>query len=184
MSTLTTLRRPVRQDPAERRRALYHLASPVSVLTVGHAGVLHGTTASTVTLVSREPLLVGVAMRPGSSFARLAAAEGRFVINVLDGGQGDLARWFADSSRPDGSAQFDGLPYTDDSYAHAPRLSGALAHYTCRVHSTHRAGDGEVLLGYVVRATAESAPPLFSYAGDLVAGALHPARTTKETTAS
>ncbi|MET9550487.1 MULTISPECIES: flavin reductase family protein [unclassified Streptomyces] len=184
MSTLTTLRRPVRQDPAERRRALYHLASPVSVLTVGHAGQLHGTTASTVTLVSREPLLIGVALRPGSSFARLAAAEGRFVVNVLDGGQGDLARWFADSDRPDGSAQFDGMPWTADSYAGAPRLTGALAHYSCRLHSSHRAGDGEVLLGYVVRATAVSGPPLFSYAGGLVTGALHPARTTKETSAS
>ncbi|MEU1026585.1 flavin reductase, partial [Streptomyces sp. NPDC005904] len=71
-----------------------------------------------------------------------------------------------------------------DSYAGAPPRSGALAHYSCRVHSSHRAGDGEVLLGYVVRAGAESGPPLFSYAGDLVAGALHPARTTKETSAS
>ncbi|MFP3991450.1 flavin reductase family protein [Streptomyces sp. E11-3] len=184
MSTLTQLRRPVRQDPAERRRALYHLASPVSVLTVSHAGQLHGTTASTVTLVSREPLLVGVALRAGSSFGRLAAAEGRFVVNVLDAHQGDLARWFADSGRPDGSAQFDGMAWTADSYAHAPRLTGALAHYTCRVHSSHRAGDSEVLLGYVVRASADERPPLFSYSGGLFAGSLHPARTTKETSAS
>ncbi|MFJ5997447.1 flavin reductase family protein [Streptomyces sp. NPDC092370] len=177
----TGTHRPVRQDPAERRRALYHLASPVSVLTTGPEGRMHGTTASTVTLVSREPLLVGVALRAGSSFARLAAAEGRFAINVLRSEQADVARRFADSGRPDGSAQFAGLPWTADPYAHAPLIAGALAHYTCRFHSVHTAGDSELLLGYVVRATADAGLPLLSYAGGLYAGSLLPA---KEDTAS
>ncbi len=178
------VRRPVRQDPAERRKALYHLASPVSVLTVGHGTQLHGTTASTVTLVSREPLLLGVVLRSGSSFARLAAAEGRFAINVLSAQQGDLARWFADSSRPDGSEQFAGLAWTADSYAHAPLLAGALAHYTCRLYGTQRTGDSELVLGHVVRATAADAAPLLSYAGGLFAGSLHPSRSPKEAPAS
>ncbi|MFE9775073.1 flavin reductase family protein [Streptomyces sp. NPDC005931] len=174
-------KRPVRQDPAERRRALYHLASPVSVLTTGPEHRMHGTTASTVTLVSREPLLVGMVLRAGSAFARLAAEEGRFVINVLGAEQADVARRFADSGRPDGSAQFAGLSWTADSYAHAPLITGALAHYTCRFHSAHTAGDSELLLGHVVRATADVGLPLFSYAGGLYAGSLLPA---KEDTAS
>lgn len=169
-------RRPVRQDPAQRRRALYHLASPVSVLTTGPEDRMHGTTASTVTLVSREPLLVGVVLRAGSSFARRAAAEGRFAINVLAGGQADVARRFADRARPDGSAQFAGLAWTADPYAHAPLIAGALAHYTCRFHSAHPAGDSELLLGHVVRATADEGLPLFSYAGGLYAGSLRPAK--------
>ncbi|MET7607261.1 flavin reductase family protein [Streptomyces avermitilis] len=179
MSTATEVRaprRPVRQDPAERRRALYHLASPVSVLTVGPEERLHGTTASTVTLVSREPLLVGVVLRAGSSFARLAAAEGRFAINVLSDEQAEVARHFADSGRPDGSEQFAGLAWTADSYAHAPLIAGALAHYTCRFHSAHAAGDSELLLGHVVRARTSDGLPLFSYAGGLVAGSLRPAK--------
>ncbi|WP_411104997.1 flavin reductase family protein [Streptomyces sp. cmx-4-9] len=182
--SVSTVRRPVRQEPQERRRALYHLASPVSVLTVDNGGRLHGTTASTVTLVSREPLLVGVVLRAGSSFGALAVAEGRFVINVLDAGQAGLARWFADSRRPDGGAQFDGVPWTPDPYAKAPLLDGAMAHYSCRFHSRHPAGDGELLLGYVVRAAAQAGPPLFSYTGGLFSGALFPATPTKETTAS
>lgn len=184
MSTVTELRsarRPVRQDPAQRRRALYHLASPVSVLTVGHEGTAHGTTASTVTLVSRVPLLVGVVLGADSSFARLAAAEGRFAINVLGGEQADVARHFADSARLVGDGQFAGLAWTADSYAHAPLIVGALAHYTCRFHSAHATGDSELLLGYVVRATAGEGPPLLSYAGGLFAGALRP---VKETSAS
>jgi flavin reductase (DIM6/NTAB) family NADH-FMN oxidoreductase RutF len=177
-------RRWVRQDPAERRKALYHLASPVSVLAVSHEGQLHGTTASTVTLVSREPLLLGVCLRAGSSFGRLAVAEGRFTVSVLNSEQAALARWFADGSRPDGSEQFDGLDWTPDSYAHAPLLTGALAHYTCRVHSSHPAGDSTLLLGHVARAHPGGGAPLFSYAGDLFASTLRPARTTKELSAS
>ncbi|MGW8065151.1 flavin reductase family protein [Streptomyces ziwulingensis] len=180
MSTATATgprtRRPVRQDPAERRRALYHLASPVSVLTTGPESRMHGTTASTVTLVSREPLLVGVVLRAGSSFARRAAATGRFAINVLGGDQAEVARRFADSGRPDGSAQFAGLAWTADPYAQAPLIAGALAHYTCRFHSAHAAGDSELLLGHVVRARADEGLPLLSYAGRLRAGTLHPAK--------
>ncbi|MFJ9815454.1 flavin reductase family protein [Streptomyces sp. NPDC101151] len=177
MTTATDVRRPIRQDPDERRRALYHLASPVSVLTTGPEDRMHGTTASTVTLVSRAPLLVGVVLRAGSSFARRAAAEGRFAINVLGGDQADVARRFAESGRPDGDAAFAGLAWTADRYAHAPLVAGALAHYVCRFHSAHAAGDSELLLGHVVRATADNAQlPLFSYAGGLFAGSLRPAK--------
>jgi flavin reductase (DIM6/NTAB) family NADH-FMN oxidoreductase RutF len=176
MTTATGVRRPVRQDPAERRRALYHLASPVSVLTTGPEERMHGTTASTVTLVSREPLLVGVVLRAGSSFARLAAAEGRFAINVLGAEQADVARHFADSSRPDGDAAFAGLAWTADRYAHAPLSAGARAHYGGRGPSAQAAGDSELLLGHVVRATADPGLPLFSYAGGLYAGSLRPAK--------
>ncbi|MFC9429555.1 flavin reductase family protein [Streptomyces sp. NPDC056987] len=168
-------RLPVRQDPAERRRGMYHLASPVSVLTVATEERTHGTTASTVTLVSRTPLLVGVVLRTGSSFVGLAAREGRFAINVLAGEQADVARWFADSGRPQGSEQFDGLSWQPDTYAKAPLLAGALAHYSCRFHSQQSVGDGELILGHVVRVRTADGPPLLSYAGGLYAGHLRAA---------
>ena len=173
--------RPHPQDPAERRRALYHLASPVSVLTVSHAGHLHGSTASTATLVSRDPLLLGVSLRANSVFLKLALAEGRFAANVLGAHQADLARHFASGDRPDGAGQFAGTEWTRASYGGAPLLSGALAHYTCRVHGSYPLGDSVVLLGRVVRATAGEGSPLLSYSGGLFAGSLCPAPTVKET---
>lgn len=178
MSTAAAVRdarRPVRQDPAERRRGMYHLASPVSVLTVTTEEGMHGTTASTVTLVSRHPLLVGVVLRTGSSFGGFAAREGRYAINVLGAEQADVARWFADSGRPEGSEQFDGLRWQPDSYANAPLLAGVLAHYSCRFHSKVAVGDGELLLGYVVRTRTADGSPLLSYAGGLYAGHLESA---------
>ncbi|WP_327067869.1 flavin reductase family protein [Kitasatospora sp. NBC_01302] len=173
-------RRPARQDPAERRRALYHLASPVSVLTVNRDGHLHGTTASTVTLISKDPLLLGVCLRVGSSFAQLAGEEGRFAVNVLGAQQADLAQRFA-SRRPDGGGQFAGLRWSPAPYAGAPLLAGALAHYVCRVHGTLPLGDSLVLLGRVVHATAVEDSPLLSYSGALFAGSLQPVLTSKET---
>jgi flavin reductase (DIM6/NTAB) family NADH-FMN oxidoreductase RutF len=180
--TVSTASRPVRQDSWERRQALYHLASPVSVLTVRAAdGQLHGTTASTVTLISREPLLLGVSLRASSNFARLAVQEGRFAVNVLNARQGDLAMHFATSSRPDGVGQFAGTEWSAAPYAGAPLLDGALAHYTCRVHGTHPLGDSLVLVGQVVHATASQDAPLLSYTGGLFAGTLHPVPAPKET---
>jgi flavin reductase (DIM6/NTAB) family NADH-FMN oxidoreductase RutF len=180
--SVSTAARPVRQDSWARRQALYHLASPVSVLTVRTGqDLLHGTTASTVTLVSREPLLLGVCLRAGSQFARLAVQEGRFAVNVLSAGQADLATHFATSSRH-GEGQFAGTGWSAAPYAGAPLLEGALAHYDCRVHATHPLGDGLVLVGQVVHATASPQAPLLSYTGALFAGALHPVTAPKETT--
>ncbi|KOG64536.1 NADPH-flavin oxidoreductase [Streptomyces griseoflavus] len=161
--------------PRVRREALHRLAAPVAVVTVRHEGRPHGTTVSSVTRVSRTPLLMGVCLRGGSAFAGLAAAEGRFVINVLDSGQQAVARWFADRCRPDGQAQFAGLTRGDDIYAKAPRLHGALAHYSCRVAGLFAVGDHEVLLGQVVRADHGAGEPLLSYAGGLFAAGLTPA---------
>ncbi|MFJ9506541.1 flavin reductase family protein [Streptomyces anulatus] len=160
-----------------QREALRRLAAPVAVLTVCHRASPHGTTVSSVSRVSRTPLLMGACLRAGSSFASLAAEEGRFSINVLDSEQGPLARWFADSTRPDGIEQFAGLAWRPDEFTKAPRLEGALAHYSCRVSGRFVVGDHEVLLGQVVRADHGDGEPLLSYAGGLFAAGLRPART-------
>ncbi|GGW79725.1 flavin reductase family protein [Streptomyces caelestis] len=172
-----------------RRRALYHLTAPVAVLTVSHGGILHGTTVSTVTTVSREPLLLGTCLRSGSQFAELAVASGRYAVNVLTGAQADLARYFADSSRPGGADQFAGLGWEPDPYAHAPLLEGALAHYTCRLYGSTALGDHEVLIGHVTHAAVGEGTPLLSYAGGLFSSPLTPVRdpgsgsqTRKDTT--
>ncbi|MFJ9520395.1 flavin reductase family protein [Kitasatospora sp. NPDC101801] len=174
---MSTTAEPIRRttaDPVQRRRALRHLACPVSVLTVSHQGRLHGTTASQVTTVSQRPLIVGASLKAGSVLAELAAGAGRFGINVVGGGQSGTARWFADSSRPDGAAQFAGLDWRPARYSGAPLLDGALAHIDCRVAGRIRVGDHEVLLGRVVHATAGEGEPLLSFAGGLYVGALLP----------
>jgi len=151
--------------------AVGRLAAPVTVLTVRHDGRVHGTTVSALTTVSRTPLLLTASLREGSEFAQLALAEGRFTVNVLNGGQRAVARRFADRDRAAGAAQFEGFAWHPDHYSGAPLLDGALAHYACRVHGNFLVGDHEVLLGLVVRAEAgRSGLPLLSYDGELCAG--------------
>ncbi|MFI6347306.1 flavin reductase family protein [Streptomyces sp. NPDC050560] len=152
-----------------------HLAAPVAVLTAHHDGHEHGTTVSTLTRVSHRPLLIAAALRAGSVLAGLAAAEGRFAVNVLGGGQADLARWFASSNRPYGSLQFATVDWRPDPYTGAPLLDGALAHFACRLSGTCVVGDHEVVLGHVVRVDRGGGAPLLSYAGELCAGDLRPA---------
>lgn len=160
---------------SRRNAVLSSLASGVAVLTVRSGDRVHGTTVSTLTSVSRQPLIIGVCLRPGSAMAELARTEGRFAANVLSGDQLALARWFANSARPEGAAQFDEVDWTPGSLCAggAPLLGGAVAQLSCRLSSCVPVGDHEVLLGLVTEATANGGEPLLSYAGALHAPALY-----------
>ncbi|MEY9988222.1 flavin reductase (DIM6/NTAB) family NADH-FMN oxidoreductase RutF [Streptomyces sp. V4I8] len=151
-----------------------YLAAPVAVLTVHHDGHSHGTTVSSLARVSHRPLLVAAALRAGSVLASLAAAEGRFAVNVLGSTQVSLARWFASAARLRGTGQFAALDCHRDPYTGAPLFEGALAHFACRLSGSHVVGDHEVLVGRVVHADTGGGTPLLSYAGELCAGELRP----------
>ncbi|WP_105970690.1 flavin reductase family protein [Streptomyces geranii] len=155
-------------------RAMRRLATPVSVITADHDGRRHGTTVSTVTRISRRPQVLGVCLKPDSVLAKLATAEGRFAVNVLSDEQALLARHFAESSRPDGAAQFRGIDWRPATYSGAPLFHGALAHYDCRVVGRFQVGDHEVLLGAVVHADTAEGDPLISCSGEIFAGRLIP----------
>jgi Flavin reductase like domain len=85
-----------------RRKALRQVASGVAVLTFWHGNDAHGTTVSSVTQVSTDPLLVGVCLARNSQFGELVNRGQRFGINVLGASQAHLASWFADKGRPPG----------------------------------------------------------------------------------
>ncbi|MBU7597841.1 flavin reductase family protein [Streptomyces sp. P38-E01] len=173
---MSTQAAPARPQAVRRRNAvLRSLASGVAVLTVRSGDRLHGTTVSTLTSVSRKPLIIGVCLRPGSAMADLVRTEERFVANVLSGEQHALARWFANRARPEGAAQFDEVSWMPGSRSAggAPLLDGAVAQLTCRLSSCVPVGDHEVLLGLVTEATANGGEPLLSYAGALHAPVLY-----------
>lgn len=148
---------------ARRRAAVRRLASGVTVLTVRHGERLHGTTASAVTAVSKEPLLISVCLRRGSAFAELAAAAGRFTVNVLGSRQALLADHFADPARPSGAAQFALVDRHVDMVTGAPALDRCLAWLACRVQARGTVGDHEILLGEVLDARPGSGAPLLTY---------------------
>lgn len=154
-------------DPGDkersRRTAVRKVASGVTVLTVALGDQAHGSTASAVTAVSAEPLLICACLRRGSTFADLAVRSSRFVVNVLSGGQGAIADWFADPRRPPGYRQFAAVDWSPDPSFAAPLLRGAIAWLDCRLVRGYPGGDHSILLAEVLGGASGTGNPLLSF---------------------
>lgn len=132
-------------DPRALRDAFGAYMTGVTVVTARRAdGVAVGFTANSFTSVSLDPPLLLVC--PGkflSSYDTFASCT-RFAVNVLAEGQEDIATVFA-SSKADRFAQ---VPCDDDLHG-VPVVSGAIAQFSCTLHSRVEAGDHCVLIGKV-----------------------------------
>ncbi|MFD3874168.1 flavin reductase family protein [Streptomyces sp. NPDC058623] len=166
------------EDPEAARLALRRLASGVTVLTVSQGGVRHGTTASAVVTLSRDPLVLGACLRPTSKFASLVRRAGRFSVNVLSSAQNDVARRFANPGRPLGDAQFEGFDWSTDPLTGAPLLGGSLAHMACRILGWHQVGDHDMLLAEVTGGSHTVNSPMLSFAGRMHSAAVTPAASS------
>lgn len=140
---------PVTMDSRTLRRAFGTFATGVTVLTVG--GVTpHGMTANSFTAVSLDPPLVLVCVdREAVMHACLTRADD-FAISVLAAEQEQVARYFADRSRPMGGAQFDAVDWAPGRLTGAPLIEGAMAHFECRISRTYDGGDHTIFLGQLL----------------------------------
>jgi flavin reductase (DIM6/NTAB) family NADH-FMN oxidoreductase RutF len=89
---------------------------------------------------------------------------GRFAVSVLAADQEDLARYFSDSGRPGGMAQFVPVGWHPGPVTGAPLLDGALAYLECDVEAAYDGGDHSIFLGRarrVERAEADGNPLLY-----------------------
>ncbi len=160
-------------EETRTRTALRRLASGVAVLTFRDGDRAHATTVSSVTAVSRDPLLLGTCLSRGSAFADLVREEGaRFAVNILGAHQAALAGWFADPNRPAGLAQFDCVDWSPHPYRGAPLIAGSLAGLGCDLRSRTPAGDHYLLVAEVFAGVPGEGVPLLSYAGQLHDGTL------------
>ncbi|WP_162907108.1 flavin reductase family protein [Allorhizocola rhizosphaerae] len=150
------------------REALRRIASGVTVLTVNHDGLRHGTTVSAIVPVSRDPLVLGACLRSPSGFTRMAKAAKRFCVNVLAEEQGWLASRFADPQRRPGDAQFQAVAWRACTLTGAPLLEGCLAHMTCEVLDDHHIGDHDLLVAQAVSGAHYDGTPLISFAGSVI----------------
>lgn len=146
------------------RDALGRFATGVTIVTASTGtGRPVGATMSSFNSVSLDPPLVlfSVGHRLRSLDAFRAAAG--FAIHVLGQEQAALAQRFGRSA----PEKWDGLAYTRGHGA-APVIAGALAHFECRPHARHRAGDHDVFIVEVVRHRIRAGgEPLLFYAGEL-----------------
>ena len=150
--------------PTEFRRACGQFATGVTVVTARDGVGVRGMTANSFTSVSLDPPLVLVSVDRRNRTHQLLETDGRFVVNVLAEGHGEISDRFAGRH---GAVQdrFDDLPHrlTPDGL---PVIDGALASFICRLEAVHPAGDHSLFVGRVERIeSAPGAAPLLFFAG-------------------
>src|SRR4029453_12869551 len=99
----------------------------------------------------------------GPLMNKVRGGSGRFAVSVLAADQEDLARYFSDSGRPGGMAQFVPVGWHPGPVTAPPLLHGALAPLECDVEAAYDGGDHTVFLGRarrVERAKADGNPLL------------------------
>ncbi|MEV5346817.1 flavin reductase family protein [Streptomyces achromogenes] len=133
------------------RDAMACFATGVIVLSVGGEDI-HGMTANAFTSVSLDPPTVLCCVARDAVMHKALTSQRRFGISVLEAGQEQLARYFADKRRPLGPEQFDGLDWDLGEFSQAPLLHGALAWLECELTTSHDSGDHTLFLGRVADA--------------------------------
>lgn len=162
------------QPPDEAfRTVISRFASGVTVLTTLIDDEPHGMTASAVSSVSLDPLLLLVCVERDTAFADLTPGADGFALSILTARQADLSERFADPDRPAGDAQFVGLE-TRPATTGAPILPDVLAWVDCRVWANHDGGDHAILVGEVVdMGLGGQEDPLIHFRGSYTT-AVHP----------
>ncbi|SEO46427.1 flavin reductase family protein [Trujillonella endophytica] len=142
------------------REVMAGVATPVSVVTTLAGGRPHGTTVSAFTSLSMAPPMVLVSLDRRSRLLALLDDGTPFGLNVLGVGQTDLALRFARS----GPDSFAGDDVAWSAEAGAARLAGSPGWLACRVARLVDGGDHVIVLGDVLGASQEPAPPLTYHA--------------------
>jgi len=149
-------------DPRTLRDALGSFATGVTVATcVDGDGTPFGLTVNSFTSVSLDPPLLAVCIAKGARCAPALAAAGHFAVNVLQTGQQPASSRF--STRDED--RFGATPWSTGETG-SPLLMESLAVFECERHAIHEAGDHDILVGRVVRASFDpNLDPLLYFRG-------------------
>ncbi|MEP6689226.1 MAG: flavin reductase family protein [Gemmatimonadales bacterium] len=144
---------------------LGRFATGVTILTVRDpAGQPAGMTASSLASVSLEPPLVSVCVDHTADLHDLIVAAPEFVVNVLESGQEELSRRFADPH----DDRFAGIGYHAGPEGQI-YLDGALAHIECERFAEYPGGDHTIIVGRVIGGDSREGHPLLYYRGGYAA---------------
>lgn len=153
-------------DEATFREAISHFATGVTVITTTHGGRASGMTASAVSSLSLDPLLLLVCINNKIPAHEAIEGSRRFAVNVLGEGQEELALNFARRSED----KFAGIALKPDT--ELPLLEDAIAWFVCDVHERHPGGDHSIFIGLVRECGAKPGRrPLLYFRSSF--GALH-----------
>lgn len=139
------------------RRAMGRFVTGVTMLTTRTRDIDHGMTASALTSVSLEPLLLLVCIEREGRFHEAVLDAGCWGVSVLSGADRAGADWLATRGRPL-HGQLDRLAHHRGPVTGVALLDEALSTFECRTIAVHPAGDHSIVVGQVVAVT--SAPHL------------------------
>jgi flavin reductase (DIM6/NTAB) family NADH-FMN oxidoreductase RutF len=148
-------------SPEEFRAALGAYATGVTVVTATGPGGPSGATANAVTSLSLEPPMMLACLDRGSRTLTSVRAQGRFGVNALAAGQGELARRF--SAKDPESEKWEGVEWSER--LELPRLAGALLWVACELRDLIDGGDHRIPTGNVLEADSGEGQPLLFHRG-------------------
>jgi flavin reductase (DIM6/NTAB) family NADH-FMN oxidoreductase RutF len=145
----TTRELPAAVDQSEFRYIMSRFASGVTVVTVQHEGMYHGSTVASFCSLSLDPPLVLVCIGQRSTTHSLIKDAAVFGVNILGEDGEHLSQHFA-SRNPD---KFSGVAY-HIGQSGVPLLEQAVATLECRLVNQYPGGDHTIFIGEVVDAHA------------------------------
>ena len=144
---------PPSQKPRDPLRGiLAKFATGVTILAAGRDKP-QGMTANSFTSVSLSPPLVLVCVNRSAAIHHAVLESKSFAISVLAAHQEDVARHFADHSRPRGRREFDIVGWSPGPVTGAPLIHGTLAWIECGLVATYDGGTHSIFLGSVLAST-------------------------------
>jgi flavin reductase len=131
------------------RRAMGRFVTGVSMLTTRSRDVDYAMTASALTSVSLEPLLILVCIEREARFHDTVLEAGFWGVSVLSARDRPAADWLATRGRPL-HGQLDLIAHHHGPKTGVALLDDALSTFECRTTAVHPAGDHSIVVGEVV----------------------------------
>lgn len=138
-------------DAMAYRRVVGRLATGVTVLSTLGQDRHEVMTANAVVSVSLDPILLLASIQVGSRWSAAARDAGCFAVNVLSEGQEDLSRWCSSRRRHEDPQAVLRHPSRKGPATGTLLFDEALASFECTLHSVHRVGDHDLMVGEVVQ---------------------------------
>ncbi len=151
---------------SEFRKALGHFTTGVTVVTVEREpGKIHGMTANSFTSVSLDPMLILVCVDHRANMYSLMQKKKQFGVSVLKQNQQAISEYFAKKEHNTETEQRLGIHFRRTSSG-ASVVDGTLLQMSCKVISSHVAGDHTIFIGKVEDAEMEEGEPLLYFRGE------------------
>jgi len=147
------------------RHVMGNFVTGITVITAEcEPGKVHGMTASSLTSVSLDPLLILVCIDHNARLLSFLTSQRRFGVNILREQQRLLSEHFAKAQQdPETDARM-GIEFRWTPTG-IPLLKDALAHLACNVAAQYVAGDHTIFVGEVESLDLDEGEPLLYHRG-------------------